>query len=215
MEAVLQRENPELQMDDASLVRMVQSGEVQAFEYIVRRYQERVYNTCWRICRRPEDARDLTQETFLKAFAGIDSFKFKSQFYTWLFRIAVNLTRSHLKKFQLRLVGSLDGQDDRMQPNTGPPVADRLPDHRTAGPTDQAERNELRRCVASALQSLEDHHRIIVVLRDIEGFNYEQMAAVLEIPVGTVKSRVHRARLALREGIERFYANNQRKLGHL
>ncbi|MEE9294496.1 MAG: sigma-70 family RNA polymerase sigma factor [Phycisphaerae bacterium] len=202
----MQREQTTSRDDDATLVRSAQTGDVQAFDTLVRRYQDRVYNACWRICRNPDDALDLTQEAFVKAYQAIDRFQGTSGFYTWIFRIAVNLALSHRKKAKLRLVTSLDD-------NAGPgsegreSAAQRLSDDKTLEPPAQAEAGEMHKLVASALQAIEEHHRSVAVLRDIEGLDYRQIAEVLDAPLGTIKSRVHRARAALREELEKRTAN--------
>lgn len=204
MEAALRRGETTVGTDDAYLVRQVQSGHTGAFAQLVTRYQDRVHNTCLRICRNREDARDLTQDAFLKAFDAIGTFECKSSFYTWLFRIAVNLSLSHRKKSRLRLVASLDDDGGKRGREGETSAADRVADKRDPGPLAHAETNELRKLVAAAVESLDEHHRVIVVLRDIEGCDYAQISEIMDIPVGTVKSRVHRGRVALREALQRM-----------
>ncbi len=198
MEAAVRRDPITSHLDDASLVQQAQAGDVQAFGRLVLRYQDRVYNTCWRICRSTEDAADLTQEAFLKAYRAIGTFAGKSSFYTWVFRIAVNLALSHRKRAKLRLVTSLDDA-----PDDESPVAQREADTRSPSPAARAEDGEMHAAVADALGRIDEHHRAVLVLRDIEGFDYHSIAEVLEITVGTVKSRVHRARAALRVELDR------------
>ena len=197
MEAAVRERETSAEANDASLVRQVQSGGTAAFAHLVRRYQDRVFNACLRMCRNPADAEDLTQDVFLKAFDKIRTFEGKSGFYTWLFRIAVNVSLSHRRKSRLRLVESLNGDGE-----TGP-ASDRVADLRADNPAEAAQRHELRRRVAETLGSLEDHHRVILVLRDLQGCDYEQIGQIMDVPRGTVKSRVHRARVALREALER------------
>ncbi len=187
-------------LDDATLVRQAQAGNVEAYGQIVLRYQDRVFNASWRICRNRDDAADLTQDAFLKAYRAIGTFAGKSSFYTWLFRIAVNLALSHRKRAKLRLVHSLDA--DGLADEAGS-QAQRVPDTRTPAPDRRAEQREMQTKVADALQRIDEHHRVIMVLRDIEGLDYHEIADVLEIPVGTVKSRVHRARSAMRIELDR------------
>ena len=203
MEAAVNSEPTTSLLEEASLVRSVQAGDVQAYGQLVLRYQDRVFNTVWRICRDPEDARDLTQEAFLKAYRAIDRFQGQSAFYTWLFRIAVNLALSHRKKAKLRLVVSLD--DDRNDSGSGHAMsaAERIADHRTPPPDRAAEMSETRQRVAAALDAIDEQQRAVIILRDIEGFDYQRIAEVLEVKVGTIKSRVHRARAALQVELER------------
>lgn len=195
MEVVLRQDRSTLQTDDVTLVHEVQAGRTDAFAHLVTRYQDRVFNACWRICGHQDDARDLTQEAFLKAFSAIGNFQGKSGFYTWLFRIAMNLALSHRKRAKLRYVASLDDGDYRSSD-------EHVPDRRSVGPSDRAAANEARDRLARALGELDTHHRVVIVLRDIEGFDYERIAHVLDVAVGTVKSRVFRARMALRERME-------------
>lgn len=181
--------------DDTTLVGQVQSGRVAAFAQLVQRYQDRVYNTCRRMCGSDEDAHDLTQDTFFKAYRSIGLFQQKSAFYTWLFRIAVNLSLTHRKKHRLRVVSQLTDHD---------PVSNRVAGSQAAtGGASRTVTAETREQVSAALASIDADHRAVLVLRDIEECDYEQIAGILEIPKGTVKSRVHRARVALRDALER------------
>lgn len=202
METAVRREETSPETDDATLVRQVQAGRVDAFAHLVVRYQDRIHNACWRICRNLDDARDLTQETFLKAFTAIAGFEGKSGVYTWLFRIAVNLALSHRKKAKLRYVASLDAGDDSGDGESAGSAAQRVADGRSVGPGAALEAQEMRRRVAGALRAVDENHRVMLVLRDIEGFDYARIAEILDVPVGTIKSRVHRARAALRQIME-------------
>jgi len=197
MEAAVRRGETTIEREDADLVREVQAGVAEAFAPLVRRYQDRVFNACLRICRRAEDAEDAAQEVFLRAFAKIGSYKGDSGLYTWLFRIAVNVSLTQRKRARLRLVGSLNG-DERGG------AAERVPDERGPGPESLADQREMQERVAAALATLDDQQRVILVLRDIEGCDYAQISRIMDVPVGTVKSRVHRARAALRGVIERM-----------
>ncbi|GIK17052.1 MAG: RNA polymerase sigma-H factor [Planctomycetota bacterium] len=183
--------------DDAALIRQVQSGEVRVFAELIRRYQDRVYNTCWRFCGHAEDARDLTQDTFLHAFRRIGEFRLDSRFYTWLFRIAVNLSISHRRKARHRAAWSLDGASGNDDASGSPGV--RLADHAGEPPDERASIAEQRERLGQALRRLDEEHRTVIVLRDIEGLSYTDIAEVLDVPVGTVRSRLHRARLELSE----------------
>ncbi len=182
---------------DALLVRRVQAGEPHAYTELVRKYQDRVFNACLRICGQREDAADLTQDAFLKAFAAIDEFRGASAFYTWIFRIAVNLSISHQRRQRQRATIPLDGQPgDRAAAARIEPAAP------ATEPSAGLEATETRAQVAAALASLDDEHRAAVVLRDIEGCDYQEIADILELPLGTVKSRIFRGRMALRARLE-------------
>ena len=184
---------------DAALVQRVQAGDMTAFTELVRRYQDRVFNTVWRICGHSDDARDLTQDAFLKAYESIGSFRGHSGFYTWLFRIAVNLAISHQRTAKRRPAQSLDAAPEA---GTGgsqaATLAARMQEKMAHNPAGEAIKTEIHGHVVAALQKLDDEFRAVIVLRDIEGFDYGRIAEVLGIAPGTVKSRLHRGRLALR-----------------
>lgn len=189
-------------LEDLELIEKVKAGEAEAYGKLVEKYQDRVFNACWRICGHLEDARDITQEAFLKAFEGLPTFRQQSGFFTWIFRIAVNLALSHRRKEKNRKAVSLESLT---------PVGAQADDliecqrqRRDKGPMDSMADAELQRRLVQALHGLEEDHRAVVVLRDMEEFDYREIAEILDIPPGTVKSRLHRARLALREAISPF-----------
>ncbi|MCP4246925.1 MAG: sigma-70 family RNA polymerase sigma factor [bacterium] len=187
--------------DEPGLIRRMQAGEMAAFAELVRRYQDRVYNTVWRICSHTEDARDLTQEAFLKAQQSIGSFRGQSGFYTWVFRIAVNLAISHRRKAGRRRTQSLDAPAGGGDAEQAGGLAARMQEKVPSSPAGEAMKSEIHGHVAAALERLDDEFRTVVVLRDIEGLDYRQISEVLGIATGTVKSRLHRARVALREAL--------------
>lgn len=190
-----------VRMGDGELVVRVQRGQTEAYGELVRRYQDRVFNACWRICGHLEDARDLTQEAFLKAFEGLSAFRQQSGFYTWIYRVAVNLSISHRRNIHRRRTVSLEAVSTGLEMQ-----ADELVKSVRYEPDDDPTRApgeaELHAAVAHALQALDDDHRTVIVLRDIEGFDYQEIAAILQIPSGTVKSRLFRARIALQQAID-------------
>jgi RNA polymerase sigma-70 factor (ECF subfamily) len=187
-----------IQFEDALLVEQCQAGDMSAFGQLVAKYQDKVFNTCWRISGNRDEAGDLAQEVFCKALESIGAFRRKSGFYTWVFRIAVNLSISH-KRREGRMVNLADDKD-------GNPGLDRQAaglrkrvERQDLDPPAQAQQRETREAVGRALNELEDEYRTVVVLRDIEGFDYSEIAEILDVPPGTVKSRLHRGRMALRE----------------
>jgi RNA polymerase sigma-70 factor (ECF subfamily) len=185
-------------LEDAILVDRLQSGDIDAFAELIEKYQDRVFNTLYRIVGSREDARDLTQETFLKALSAIGTFRRSSQFYTWLFRIAVNLALTFRRRRQREQALHAAGAGN---PGTDAPLDDivhRITPRGEDNPAVRAVRNEQQEQVAQALNELEPDQRTIIVLRDIEGLDYLHIAEVLKIAPGTVKSRLHRARSALR-----------------
>jgi RNA polymerase sigma-70 factor (ECF subfamily) len=181
--------------DDHSLIAACLQGNSAAFGDLVRRYQDRLYNTVYRLVDNAEDAQDAVQEAFLNAYQSLDSFKGDSLFFTWLYRIAVN-TAISLKRKQrvlLRLNGGRNGE-----PAMEPPDPSDL-----SRPGHALEQAEQERRIQQALARLSPEHRTVLVLKDMEGQKYETMAELLEVPIGTVRSRLHRARLELRELLEK------------
>ncbi len=174
---------------DAELVSQAQAGCTAALATLAARYQDRLYNVCYRICRHEADALDLAQTAMLKALEALSGFQARSNFYTWLYRIAVNLALSHRRTQARHPTASLDGPDElpRLQPHAD-----------CDGPDVQAQRGEQCVQLAEALRRLDPDFRIAVVLKDIEEMDYAAIADILEIPVGTVKSRIHRGRMMLR-----------------
>ncbi len=195
---------------DLALTRRLQAGDMSAFGELVQRYQDRVYNTVWRICGQAEDARDLTQDAFIKAYQSIGSFRGQATFYTWLFRIAVNLTLSSMRSARRRGTVSLDAP---LQAESGnhqaSSLAARMQDRSLKDPSTRACQTESHAQVVRALNKLDEEFRAVVVLRDMEGFDYRQIADILGIAPGTVKSRLHRARSALRDMLEPMLARER------
>lgn len=185
---------------DGELVEQCRNGKAEAFQTLVERYQDRVYNTAYRMIGFEEDARDIVQDAFLKAYQNLDRFRGESGFYTWVFRIAVNLCLSHRRKAQrLRLVMPTDDPEGMAQATH---QAQKLVDP----PEAAMEAVETERRVSEALQHLDSDHRAAVVLRDIEGLDYQTISSILDVPPGTVKSRIHRARMLLRDQLKDLIA---------
>jgi len=171
-------------------------------------YQDRLFNAVLRLVGDRDEAADLTQEAFTRGLAKIDSFRGDSAVYTWLFRIAVNLAVSQLRKVQKQRVFSLNRPgvatgrgSDQSQASA---LVDRLADDGKSDPSRQAEHRERDEAVLAALGRLDAEYRAVLVMRDIEGFDYQQMAELLSLPLGTLKSRLFRARLALRDELRAY-----------
>ena len=176
-------------MDEKHILARARRGDLAAFEELVRQNEKRVYAVALRSCGSPEDAADITQEVFLRAWRSIESFRGDSGFTTWLFRITANLCVDFARRKTAQPpVQSLEGEDE-----AGRPVADPAPT-----PDEQQENCELCRELAAALDAVSEEHRRIVLLRDVSGLSYTEIAEALEISEGTVKSRLSRARIALR-----------------
>jgi RNA polymerase sigma-70 factor (ECF subfamily) len=174
--------------DDASLIAATLAGDTAAFGRLVGLYQDRLYNSLVRVVGSREDARDLAQDAFVQAYVKLDSFRGTSAFYTWLYRIAFNLAMSHTRR--LHKMVSLDG----VKANWGSEPLDGQP-----APDAEILRRERVELVHAGLAALSMEYRQILVLREIEGCSYEEIAEVLELPIGTVRSRLFRARLQLRD----------------
>lgn len=186
---------------ETQFVEKLRAGDAAAFERLVAERSGDVYALLYRLTEDPEEARDLTQETFLQAFRHVANFRGDADLRTWLYRIAVNQARNRRRWWRRRrrdATLSLDarsGDDDV-------PLAARLSDESEADPEQQTLTRERERALLGALGTLARPHREVVVLRDIEGLSYEEVAAALEISVGTVKSRLSRGRTELRRRLE-------------
>ena len=170
---------------DEELVRRYLAGDAQAFTSLVERHQARVFNVALRVLGNPDDARDAAQDAFLTVVRKLSQFRGDAAFTTWLHRVTVNACYDMLRKRRRTPMLRLARDEDDPMPDLGPPV----PDHAdaTADTID----------VGRALREIPDDYRIVLVLADVQDLPYEEIARVLDIPIGTVKSRVHRGRIAL------------------
>jgi len=192
---------------EAESLRRAQKGDRAAYGQIVLAYQDRLYNAVLRLVGDREEARELTQEAFTRGLVNLDSFRGDASPYTWLFRIAVNLAISRLRKVQRHRVFSLswsgrDGNGHHGNDDQASSLVDRLSDASSPSPPQDLEKREEAEQVLAALGRLDAEYRAVLVMRDIEGFDYQQMADVLGLPLGTLKSRLFRARLALRDQLQ-------------
>jgi RNA polymerase sigma-70 factor (ECF subfamily) len=189
-------------IDDTVLIRQCRQGDSEAMERLILRYQNRIYNVILRICADAEDAAELTQETFVKVIENIDKFEGRSGFYTWAFRIAVNLTLNYCQRNAKLTLRSLDTEEEPCDRQTRQTLSQFLSDDSSPDPEIVAQKKELYEIAYKSLMKLDDAQRAVVVLRDIEGMDYAQIAKVLDIELGTVRSRLSRARSKLREILE-------------
>jgi RNA polymerase sigma-70 factor, ECF subfamily len=182
---------------DAYLVQAALAGNRNAFGELVERYQDRLFNTLVRVLGSHDDASEVLQDAFVQAYTKLASFRGSSQFYTWMYRVALNLACSHRRKNVRRH----DEQSiDRVRELSGVEPVDQNPrPEQTMVRTEQAE------LVQVALATISEEHRQILVLREIEDCNYDTIAEILELPVGTVRSRLFRARLQLKEVLEGMF----------
>lgn len=184
---------------DAELVARVQNGDVRAYDELVLKYRERLFAIVYNLTSNREDAADITQDVFIKAFSSITRFKGHSAFFTWLYRIAVNTTLSHLKKNRLRRFFSLESINEE---GASSEVLDTLAvKHKTEK---GALLNELQEKLNDALQKLSPKHRTVVILFEIEGLSHQEISEVMGCSVGTVRSRLHYAKQQLQAYLKDF-----------
>ena len=186
--------------DELALVEAAKAGDMGAFEELVRRYDRNVFRIAQHITQNREDAEDVVQEAFLKAYGNLGQFQGQSKFYTWLVRIAVNEALMKLRRRRPERTVSLD-QDVETGEDTIPrEVADWSPN-----PEQQYNQAELREILTKTIQGLPSSFRTVFVLRDVEGLSTEETAEALELSIPAVKSRLLRARLQLRDRLERYF----------
>jgi len=176
------------------LLERAKKGDIAAFELLVEGYQKKAFNIAYRMLGNYDDANDLVQETFIRIFKSIKNFKEQSSFSTWVYRITTNVCLDELRKRKNKNFVSidedikLDDSDVKRQIESDAPT-----------PEETLERKEIKKIVGDAIGELSEEHRLVVVLRDIQGFSYEEIARITKCPEGTVKSRINRARQALKE----------------
>jgi RNA polymerase sigma-70 factor (ECF subfamily) len=178
--------------DEMVLVKRARHGDLTAYDELVRRYQERIYATVYHMTSNHEDANDLAQEAFIKAFQALKSFKGGSSFYTWVYRIAVNKTINFLKQRKNRAQMSLNDLDFNAEhdPDLVALISDKTP-RREVGLT------ELQEKLNAAMQKLSEPHRLVVTLHDVQGLSHEEIADIMDCNIGTVRSRLFYARQQL------------------
>jgi len=176
---------------DAQWIREALSGDGQAFARLVNRHQQRLFNSMVYLVGNRAEAEDVVQDTLLCCYRKLHTFQGRSDFYVWLYAIALNVARTAKRRRKAEV-----SLDDLRHPRVFEPVA--------REPIDAAERSEQRDLVRAALQAVSPRHRAILVLRDVEGFSYDRISQTMGLPVGTVRSRLHRARLALRHCYHRL-----------
>jgi RNA polymerase sigma-70 factor (ECF subfamily) len=179
-------------IEEMELVKRARKGELTAYDELVRRYQERIYATIYHMTANHEDANDLAQEAFIKAFRALRSFKGGSSFYTWVYRIAVNKTINFLKQRRSRVHMSLNDLDFNAEhdPDLVALVSDKTPRR-------EATLTELQEKLNTAMQKLSEPHRLVVTLHDVQGLSHEEVAKIMDCNIGTVRSRLFYARQQL------------------
>lgn len=185
---------------DLAVVRQVQAGDVAAFDRLIGKYRERVFGIIYNMTSNREDAADLTQDAFIKAFQSIQRFGGQSSFFTWLYRIAINSTLSHLRKSRMRAFFSLENI------NTDEPVSREIIAALTdkTGVDRDAYVRELQEKLNDAMQKLSIKHRTVVTLFEIDGLSHQEIAEVMDCSVGTVRSRLHYAKQLLQSELQPY-----------
>ncbi len=192
-----------IEESDEGLVAQVQAGDTEAFDELIRRYKDKIYSTIYHMTSQREDAYDLLQEVFLNAFKAIPRFRLDAKFSSWIYRIAVNTTINHLKQRRRTTMMSLDRMETEEGDFEASLVAADVQNtgNETIGNSDI---QELQKKLNEAIQGLSEEHRTVVVMHDIQGMTHVQIADVLKIPEGTVKTRLFHA-----------HKNLKKKLGYL
>ncbi len=183
----------ETSVDDATLIRSFLSGDAEAFDRLVVRHQDRVFNLCYRFVGDYHEANDLAQDVFIKVFGSVKKFRFESEFSTWLYRIAVNICRNRIKSLDFRF----KKKSDSLHSQKGN-ITVELSDE-SGSPGIELEKKERSRIIQQAVNTLSGDKKAVLILRDMEGLTYEEIAAVTGLNPGTVKSRLARARQKLKE----------------
>jgi RNA polymerase sigma-70 factor (ECF subfamily) len=181
--------------DDLALITRCRAGDVEAFEPLVEKYRNRVWRLAYQVVRDREEAWDVAQEAFIRAFQSLGAFRGQSAFYTWLFRIVVNLATDRVRQraARNRALGGEPVSENEVE------VVATVPDDPAARPDDEAARRQLHDRIAAGLDALPPNFRTIIMLSDVEGLSYREIAEVLDIPLGTVMSRLHNARKRLQK----------------
>jgi RNA polymerase sigma-70 factor (ECF subfamily) len=192
---------PVRELDDADLVKRAQAGDTRSFDELVRRYRDKVYRLSYKILRHEEDAAEALQDAFLSAFRGLKNFKAESTFSTWLYRIATNAS---LMKYRRRRDGHVSLEQSQSGEGTGEPM--QIPDW-SQQPLNELLNSETHDVMEEGVEKLPEELRTVFVLRDVEGLSNAEVAEVLNLSVAAVKSRLHRARIALRDRLNRYFAD--------
>jgi RNA polymerase sigma-70 factor (ECF subfamily) len=196
--------------DDRALVRTAQKGDAAAFRTLVERYQRRIYQLALGMMKDPDEAMDIVQETFVRVHRYLPSFKGDSSFFTWTYRIATNLcldaSRKKSRTERVALDGLSDSNEAELEAAMDPPSA------ALAGPQRAALNEELKGKLDEALAGLSENHRAILLLREVEGLSYEELAKVLDIRKGTVMSRLFHARLKMQNKLREYLGEDAPKL---
>ena len=190
-------------VSDLELVKRAQGGDARAFDALVTKYRGRIYSMTYTLIQNETDAWDLAQEAFIKAWRALPSFKLDSSFYTWLYRIAHNCCYDMLRKRRIDSAGEFDDNRADHQPD---PTAEAVP-HGQLRPDKALANAELGSRIQAAIQQLSEGHRTVILLREVDGLQYDEIATIMETSIGTVMSRLFYARKKLQELLKDAYEN--------
>jgi len=185
--------------EDIELVRLSTGGDREAYRQLVEKYQTRAFAIAFEIVRVREDAEDIVQEAFVKAYLSLDKFQGKSAFYTWFYRIVYNMCIDFKRKVKRR--GELSGPAGELLLNNSEPDTSYMGE-RSDTPHDLAERRDHMRLLRDALGQISEEHRAVVMLREVDGMSYDRIAEITGVSKGTVMSRLHYARKSLQKALE-------------
>lgn len=188
--------------DERHLVRRAKRGDEEAFKTLMQKYQRKVYAIAYGMVRNPEAAMDISQEVFIKVYRYLGSFQGTSSFYTWLYRISVNLSIDYIRKQSRHDMKSYD--DMTLRHESDGIEAQVAPTRSDENPQINLDRKELRGKISKAFEMLSEKHRAVLLLREVEGLSYDELAKTLKINKGTVMSRLHHARKQIQEVMEGY-----------
>ncbi len=196
---------------DAELVRRAKAGDLDAFEQLTSRYERKVYSLAWRMLRQEQDAEDVTQQTFLSLLENLKGFRGEASFSTWLLRVATHAALKVIRKRQGLDTVSLEQATESSEEGDPVPHPEYIADWRQS-PEELVRKNETQRLIEEALAQLDEKHRLVFLLRDVEGMSVRETAESLGLSEGNVKVRLLRARLQLRERLTRFFGDPARQI---
>ncbi len=195
-----------MENNDLQIVERAQAGDRDAFRELVEKYQRRVYSICYGMLKNPDDSMDVSQEVFVKVFRYLEKFNGESTFYTWLYRITVNMCIDFIRKNSRMRVVDYDDGIARIESSEGDDNI--LPSTLGLNPDKVYGRKELREKMLEALETLTENHRTILVLREVDGLSYDEMAEVLNISKGTVMSRLYHARRYYQDALREYLGDD-------
>lgn len=187
-----------MRFEDDTLIARCREGDQGAFRELVERYQRKVYGLAHGMLHNPDDAMDITQEVFIRVHSYLKHFKGSSSFYTWLYRIAINLCIDHLRKEQK---SQTVDYDDALDHDYGEGAEDLLPNTWDMNPGKAMDRKELNQMIQNALKTLSPNHRAVLVMREVDGLSYSEMAEVMQCNKGTIMSRLFHARRRMQDAL--------------